>query len=487
MNKAGKIDDTRSIAIYCRVSTDEQAREGLSLDDQQSRLSSYCIAMDWKQDITYYIDDGYSAKNIERPQLIRLLEDVKQQKISRVIVTKLDRMSRKLLNLLELIELFQQYGVSFISISESFDTHTPSGRLTLQVLGAVAEFERERIRERVIDTMFHAANQGKWLSSAPYGYQLVDKLLIVKVQEASVVKRIFELYKEGNGYINIAKILNNEGILSPGGKDWWNRSVKLILSNPVYKGTTIWNRRDRTNKKEPQKDMEEWIIQENTHEAIIEPALWEAVQVKMSGRKTPNRSKNSPYLLSGLLKCPVCGSGMSVTSSGSKNSPYKAYRCSAYSNKGSCTGKQYKVEVIDELFKKGLEELLEKIPSLEFVVSQKTASSPYSSTSKQQKIHVAQKRYERKVEAYTAGLIGLEDLKAEKSRLDILEESLKLFEEDIVDLNELKKELKNVIKSVIVALENLPTAKVRELLGELIEKVTPSENEKMNIVLKDPI
>lgn len=483
MSLTGNQDDTRNIAIYCRVSTDEQAREGLSLDEQQSRLSSYCVAMDWKQDISFYIDDGYSAKNIERPQLTKLIQDVKENRLSRVIVTKLDRMSRKLLNLLELIELFQTNGVSFISISESFDTQTPSGRLTLQVLGAVAEFERERIRERVIDTMFHAAKQGKWLTSAPYGYELVDKMLVIKEPEASNVKRIFKLYLEGNGYINIAKILNEEGIASPGGKEWWNRSVKVILSNPVYKGTTIWNRRGGTKKDGTVKDMEEWIIQDETHEAIIDPIFWESVQEKMNTRKTPNRSKSSPYLLSGLLKCPRCGSGMSVSSSGSKLKPYKAYRCSAYSNKGSCTGKQYKVEVMHELFREGLNELLTNIPSMDLQILSKNSNSAKNNQTNQQKIHIAKKRYERKVEAYTAGLISLEDLKVEKERLAVLEESLNTSEKSKVNIDQVRKELKEVIKTILRALDTLPTEKVRELLSEIIEKVIP-KGDTVQIMIK---
>lgn len=160
-------NEIRRVAIYCRVSTDEQAREGVSLDEQKERLLAYCKAMGWSEETLTFIDDGYSAKSLERPQLTKLIHQVKQGSISRIMVTKLDRMSRRLLDLLNMIDLFQQYDVSFVSISESFDTNTPSGRLTLQVLGAVAEFERERIRERVFENMLHAAHSGKWLTPEP--------------------------------------------------------------------------------------------------------------------------------------------------------------------------------------------------------------------------------------------------------------------------------------------------------------------------------
>ncbi|EPR30124.1 Site-specific recombinase [Geobacillus sp. WSUCF1] len=206
----------RSIALYCRVSTDEQAREGVSLDEQQERLKAYCRAMGWNEEPLLFIDDGYSAKNLDRPELNRLLQEVKKGTISKILVTKLDRLSRRLLDLLKLIDTFQEYNVSFISISESFDTNTPSGRLTLQVLGAVAEFERERIRERVFENMLHAARQGKWLTQSPYGYRLdVNKELVIYEPEAQIVRNVYDWYlNKGLGYYAIAKKLNEEGIAS---------------------------------------------------------------------------------------------------------------------------------------------------------------------------------------------------------------------------------------------------------------------------------
>ena len=158
-----QVPSHRHIALYCRVSTEEQAQQGVSLDEQQERLRSYCRAMAWKEDTVLYIDDGYSAKNTNRPQLTELLHAVQKKEVSKIMVTKLDRMSRKLLDLLTLIEMFQEHDASFISVGEAFDTTTAPGRLTLQVLGAVAEFERERIRERVVENMMHA--QGKMVNT----------------------------------------------------------------------------------------------------------------------------------------------------------------------------------------------------------------------------------------------------------------------------------------------------------------------------------
>lgn len=475
--------DMRSVAIYCRVSTDEQAREGLSLNEQQHRLEAYCAAMGWKGDIRLFIDDGYSAKDLNRPQLTHLLESVRNNEISKIIVTKLDRLSRRLLNLLELIDEFQTHTVSFISISESFDTNTPSGRLTLQVLGAVAEFERERIRERVVDNMFHAANQGKWLTSAPYGYKLIEKKLEVHPEQAKVVKRIFKLYlQEHMGFLTIARTLNEEGIPSPSGKEWWNRTIKLILTNPVYKGTTVWNRRSGSIEKRPEKDLEEWVIQEKTHEAIIPQETWDKVQESISQKSLPSRAQSSTHLLSGLLKCPKCGSGMSVSTSGSRKNPYKAYRCSAHKNKGGCTGKQYKLDEMHTLFKKGLEDLLTHLP-IETIKVNRGAASNNQSTITQQKIHTAKKRYERKVEAFTAGLISLEDLRVEKERLETLQQVAGSREKE-KDLSEIESELKSLIQDILKGIDTLSTERTKAFISKLIEKVVPIDEKEILIVLK---
>ncbi|MFS0783235.1 recombinase family protein [Bacillus sp. 1P06AnD] len=477
--------DYRDIAIYCRVSTDEQAREGLSLDEQQHRMRAYCEAMDWKHHIQYFIDDGYSAKDIERPHLSELLEEIKKNNISKVIVTKLDRLSRNLYNLLELIKIFKEHNVSFISISESFDTNTPSGRLTLQVLGAVSEFERERIRERVIDNMFHAANKGQWLTSAPYGYDLKDKQLHINPITSKVVKRIYTMYLEENkGFLAIAKILNEEGIPSSTGKEWWNRTIKLILMNPAYKGTTIWNRREGNNKKRPEKDMEDWIIQENTHEAIIDSSMWNTVQKKIEQRTLPSRAQSSPHLLSGLLKCPKCGSGMSVSTSGSRTNPYKAYRCSAYKNKGSCNGKQYRVEEMHTLFKEGLKDLLDHLPMEELAIRAVSITS-HNQASNRQKIHNAKKRYERKVEAYTVGLISIDNLKKEKEQLDAITKSLDIKNTHINDINKIEKEIKNLLSSLLIALDTLPPEKIKAYLSSIFEKISLTERKKIIFFFKD--
>ena len=479
------MDDTyRYVALYCRVSTDEQAREGVSLEEQQERLQAYCKAMGWNEEVILFVDDGYSAKSLERPQLSKLMEQVDKGKISKILVTKLDRISRRLLDLLRIIEIFHEHNVSFVSISESFDTNTPSGRLTLQVLGAVAEFERERIRERVFENMFHAANQGKWLTQSPYGYRLEDKKLVIDDKESEIVKKIFNLYvDEGLGFFAIAKLLNEEGIPSKQNKEWSLRSIKLLLSNPVYKGTLVWNRIDSSKKKRQAKEQDDWVIMEDVLPVIIDKQKWNATQNKMNQKQIAPRAKTSPHLLGGLLKCGNCGSGMSIGWSGSKNKRYRVYRCSANKNKGTCTSKQYRADLVEEWFKEGILNLSQSFHIETNTEIFEKLSVQQTSTS-EQKIKTAQNRYKRKVEAYTAGLIELEDLNEEKKHLDnVINDAKDTSDDKTVNVTEIKELMEKRLKSIIDAIEILPIPKAKRMIQTIVEHVTIIGEEEIEISL----
>jgi site-specific DNA recombinase len=477
---------SRYIALYCRVSTDEQAREGLSLAEQEQRLIAYCKAMGWDEEIKLFIDDGYSAKNLERPKLESLLNAVQSREVSRVIVTKLDRMSRKLKDLLALIDTFEENKVSFISIGEMFDTHTPSGRLTLHVLGAVAEFERERIRERVVENMHHAAKKGKWLTQHPYGYRLDGDTLKVYLPEAEVVKKIYNQYLDkGLGFFTIAKKLNEQGIPSRHNKEWSLRAVKLLLQNPVYKGTLVWNRRDSTKKGRDLKEEDEWIVVDDCLPPIIDKIMWENVQEKIGSKKMHPRAKTSPHLLGGLLKCGKCGAGMSIGWSGSANKRYRVYRCSANKNKGTCTSQQYKADEVEHWFKVGLLQLTEGLSNhLIPHLIEKTES--HLNTSMEQRIRVVKTRYKRKVEAYTAGLIELEELTEEKNRMEGLIQEAKNTKstKENIDISALEQMVKAKMHTILDAMDQLPVEEAKAQTSTFVEKVILLNEKDIEIVIR---
>lgn len=174
------------VALYARVSTDEQATKGNSLFEQEERLRAYCKARAWGE-MELFIDDGYSAKDMKRPKLQEMLERVKQKEFKMIVTTKIDRLCRNQLDLLTIVDELELFQCGYVSATESFDTSTAAGRMVLQILGSFAEFERQRIRERVRDNMQSSAkNSEKAISRPCFGYDIVDGRYAINEREAEI-------------------------------------------------------------------------------------------------------------------------------------------------------------------------------------------------------------------------------------------------------------------------------------------------------------
>jgi len=497
--------DSRFNALYARVSTDDQAREGTSLEEQEERLRAWCRSQGWKDNIRLYIDDGYSAKSLDRPKLKELHKDVRAGKVARVLVTKLDRLSRKLTELLFLIETYEDHNVDFISTSEGFDTGTSSGKLVISILGAVAEFERIRISDRVVDNMLFSAKTAKWLTQPPYGYQINEKKeLVIDPEESEIVKRVFHEYLTlGYGYFRIAKGLNDDNVPSKYEKGWSHRTVKLMLLNETYKGTYIWNRSGRKIKKVKsqkdddvfirgevkkevryEKDQDEWIVIEDALPAIIDKGTWERVNKKIASNPKRQSQKivASPHLLGGILKCGKCGAAMSGSFSGSKNKRYRVYRCAANKNKGVCTNKYYKAEEVEGWFKEGLMTLFKDgTRAISLSIKEKYKENIKSEI--EQRASSAKARYNRQKEAYAAGIIELDDLKKEKEKYDKALEDLAKANDETKEYNliDLETIVQNRIKQVVDAIDTMPIEDAKPIVQTLIEKVTVNDMKNINI------
>jgi site-specific DNA recombinase len=333
----------KHVACYCRVSTDEQAKEGVSIDEQQNRLQAYCISQGWTN-FVFYIDDGYSAKNTKRPQLQKLLNNAKQENINTVLVTKIDRFTRSLKDMLDLHKILEEYNITFCSSSESFDTSTAVGRMMLHILTMFAEFERERISERVTDNMLFNAANGKIQQPPRFGYDLIkdeitnEKIFIINKKEAKWAVEIFKLYTEENyGYMKIAKYLNQNNIKTKKNKEWSAQGVRIYLNNELLTGKMTWNKRNTKGDKWKIRDESEWKITENACEPIIPLEFWYKAQIKLSQHQ-PRGTQNSPYLLTGLIKCGHCKASMvSSRMRTNRKGEYKhIYMCSKYRQGQGC-------------------------------------------------------------------------------------------------------------------------------------------------------
>ena len=453
------------IALYCRVSTDEQAHEGVSLSEQQARLKSYCASQGWDREsgLRLYVDDGYSGKNLHRPALERLLEDLQTEPFVRLLVTKLDRLSRRLLDLLSLIELLEGRRVSLVSTSEAFDTATPSGRLTLQVLGAVAEFERERIRERVIDNMAHAAKSGKWLAKPPYGYQIVEKALVEYAPEAEVVRRVFALYtKERAGYFQIAKRLNEEGVTSREKKAWSSNTIKKILGNPAYVGTAVWNRKGDA------------IVMAHAHPALIEQGQFEQAKARAARGARAKADVRRRHLLSGILRCSLCGSRMYSGNSGNRGQR-RVYRCSSGRSGGDCPAPALDATRLESAFLAALATLLQAVEADHARIAwQIDAGTEQRRLQKRAQQYAQQK--ERLLQAYLSGAVDAGKWQEEQARIEAKmskwDEALAVWREWDAQKEQALTEARALAADLPAAISALPMPDLREWLGRLVESVT---------------
>lgn len=234
------MDVKKRAALYTRVSTEDQAKEGFSLDAQLDKLRAYCKARDWT--ITgEYIDDGYSGRNTKRPAYKRLLDDI--NKWDMLLVIKMDRIHRNSKNFMLMMEDLKKSEKEFVSMTESLDTSTAMGRFVMDIIQRIAQLESEQIGERVYDGMAQKArtNSGTLGFNIPYGYNYVNKKLVINKEEANYVKNIFNMYLTGMSMKRIADSLNEQNIPTKRNKTWRSQTISKILKNPLYCGTFHWD------------------------------------------------------------------------------------------------------------------------------------------------------------------------------------------------------------------------------------------------------
>lgn len=328
------------VALYTRVSTEDQAREGFSLEVQKNFLVQYAKSFNWEifcsiQGKEIYEDDGYSGYIMDRPAFQRLLLDARNKKFDLLVVYKQDRLSRKLKDLLSILEELDSLKIGFKSATEPFDTTSSAGKFSLQMLGSCAEFERNRLIERVFPGMIEGVKKGHWQGAryAPYGYthNKESKKLEANPAEAKIVKEIFSLYRTGKSTAQIAAHYYELGIPSRQGGRFYTKFISDVLKNKVYLGTLIWNKKHYDTKEKTRSgegkgykyvknDPSKIIETPNAHEAIIAQQEFDEVQRLLQRNRTNSvtRFRNNIYHLSGVLKCNECGRNyrghMSVTS-----------------------------------------------------------------------------------------------------------------------------------------------------------------------------
>lgn len=334
--------------IYIRVSTAMQV-DGYSLEAQKDRLTKFAEFQDMEV-VREYCDAGKSGKSITgRPEFTQMLQDVADDKdgVEYILVFKLSRFGRNAADVLNSLQYIQDFGVNLICVEDGIDSSKDSGKLTITVLSAVAEIERENILVQTMEGRKQKAREGKWNGGqAPFGYTLDSKkgMLIVNPEEAEIVKIIFNKFvNEGLGADSISNYLNQHGYVKTKYRshelNYFTRSlVRKILDNPVYIGKIAYGK-SSTEKIKGTRDQyhrvrnDDFLLAEGLHDAIIDLDLWEGARAKReeTGVKwVKTHSLEHEHILTGLLKCPICGVGMSGTVRRRKNKSTGEYKDDFY-------------------------------------------------------------------------------------------------------------------------------------------------------------
>ncbi len=325
-------------ALYTRKSHEEGLEQEFnSLDAQRESGEAYVAsqrAEGWVCLDQRYDDGGYTGGNMERPALRRLLADVEAGRVDVVVVYKVDRLSRSLLDFTRIIEVFDRAGASFVSVTQQFNTTTSMGRLTLNILLSFAQFEREIIGERIRDKVAAAKRKGKHTGGVPIlGYDIdrEKQRLVVNEKEAGLVRRIFKRFLQLGSATALARELNEQGHRT---KSWVTKKSKLRPGRPWNKGHLY---RLLNNRKYLGQVEHKGNVYEGEHDGVIPLRLWDKVQRLLAGnhRSRANRSRSeTPAMLKGLVRCGHCGASMGITFTKRHGRLYRYYLCVAASKHG---------------------------------------------------------------------------------------------------------------------------------------------------------
>ena len=474
-----KVEKRRKlIAIYCRVSTEEQSENGYSIDEQERLLEEWCKKMGY---VIYkcYSDRGISGKNIkDRPALKELLSDAKAGKFDMVISWKINRVSRKLEDVLKIVNLLEKNNITFKSYSEPFETDTPAGRMQFQMMALIGEFERGTIAQNVKMGMIAKAKSGNWCGGRVLGYDLVPNnspeeekkgknKLKINEKEAEIVRFIFNEYSKGKGYKAITNQINKLGYKTKKGNDFSVGSIRDILTNPVYIGEIRYNVRQNWSEKRRRNINPNPIRVKGKHEAIIDRELWDKVQLILESKKgKPSRIYDGEYPLTGILRCPKCGAGMVISrttntlADGTKRR-IAYYCCGNWKNKGTsvCNSNTIRVDKANEYVFKKIEELVSNEAMIKAVVKNinkerkdkvKPAKRLLGDIDKE--LEKLDKRKRKIFEAYEDDILTKEEF---QTRKDELNEKIRILEEE-------KKPLLNTISEDVS--EEIPYEFIKDIL-----------------------
>ena len=410
------MEEKKIAGIYIRVSTEDQAREGFSLGEQEEKLKQLCSYKEYEV-FKVYCDAGISAKDMEhRPQFQEMIKDIKSGKINYIVAYKLDRVTRSVRDLEELISMLEKYNCYLVCDRDDVNTSTANGRFFVRMLTVLSQLEIEITSERTKFGLNGAIKCGHLPGKLSLGFKKDgNKKTIIDESTSPVITRIYDLYLQGKSYQQITNILNEEKVLN---KKWYDSIIEKTINNRLYMGDYVQYKKIHASiNQEP-------IIYTNVVEPIIPRYIWEECQLqKAKNQRTYTRDR--VYTFFQKIKCPICGKIMKCKGAGGRKRKYLYYNCETchVNIREDYVEKAFK-EIIYELIK--FDESYNKyfLP----LFAEKETSKNNDNLDKE--IINLNKQKDRIKKAYTSGVVELDDF----------EEDLKLVNERLKNLNLQKEE-----------------------------------------------
>lgn len=336
-------------AIYVRVSTQQQV-DRVSLPVQREELINYSRYALNISNYEVFEDAGYSAKNTDRPDYQRMMARVRTGEFSHVLVWKIDRISRNLLDFAAMYAELKKLGVTFVSKNEQFDTSSAMGEAMLKIILVFAELERNMTSERVSAIMLSRASGGAWNGGkVPFGYSYnkETRQFSIRDDEAQIVLHIYDLYESIHSLTTVAKEMNERGVRSRTGKPWNPTTIRTMLTNPFYAGTYRYNYRDESDKSFSVKAENEWVLILDHHPPIVTAERQEAVAAILESKRRGwvgsgmTYQRKNTHIFAGLLRCGCCGSTMVSTIDKERADGWRPslYVCARRRRFNDCTNK----------------------------------------------------------------------------------------------------------------------------------------------------
>ena len=414
-------NERKTAGVYIRVSTEDQAREGFSLGEQEEKLLQLCNFKDLEV-YKFYKDAGISAKDMEhRPQFQAMLQDMKEGKINYIVAYKLDRITRSVRDLEELISVLEQYNCFLLCDRDDVNTSTANGRFFVRMLTVLSQLEIEIVSERTKFGLNGAIKSGHIPGQRPFGYKSADdKTMIIDNATRPYVEKIFDMYLEGKSFQQIANYFKKNDIYPK--KKWRDTTIQKIIDNKIYMGD--YEQYKRIGKQENL----EPIVYMNVVEPIISRAKWEECQ-RQKERNQRTYTRDRIYTFFQRLKCPECGRIMKCKGSGGTKRKYMYYTCEhCHIN--------FNESHVEKLLKNFIYDLLEYDMAVKkfFLPILEDKNSKIDTNSIDKEIRSLEKQRDRIKQAYIKGIVEMDDFK----------EDYKLIEDKLANLEGKKLDLINL-------------------------------------------